>query len=58
MSSTVTGMKIGVAASLDVNAAGGALVAFVLSRIVGRPHVRHRVNFSSTSCVVLVGGLR
>jgi hypothetical protein len=35
MSSTATGTRIGIAASLDVNAAGGALVTFVLSRIVG-----------------------
>jgi hypothetical protein len=35
MSSTATGTRIGIAASLAVSAAGGALVAFVLSRIVG-----------------------
>ena len=35
MSSTATGTRIGIAASLDVNAAGGARGALVLSRIVG-----------------------
>ena len=35
MSSTATGTRIGIAASLAVSAAGGALVAFVLSGSVG-----------------------
>jgi hypothetical protein len=45
MSSTATGTRIGIAASLDVNAAGGALVTFVLSRMSGSSASRNADGF-------------